>query len=490
MYRRILKLSFIFILVSTSSWAGGLPGGAMPDGFLWGSYVSAHSTEGNHANDWTLWESVPGHVVDGSTSGQACNHWELFPEDHVWMRKLGQNSVMISLEWSRIEPTRGNFDDLAIQHYKAVIESIKKNRMEPIVVLWDRTFPQWIAAYGGLEYPGVMLDFGNYAGKVAKSFGNLVDYWIPVRDPVGFASKSYKDGVYPPGKSDIAAYTKAVICLFGMHRGGWAAIKANDTIGAEGKNPCQVGIWVGMRWVRPNKNDNPLDVSLAKSYDGLSCLAFLDGIMKGDLVLTNPQHQGPKGKGNPNQGNQGLPPEPPSYDKRNADFILVGYNGLDEIRFNVLKPLFVEKVVPPGMSVDDAGQVVFPEGLTSVLLGLKKYPIPLYVNLSIADAEGTKRGAFLIDHVRQIRSALVQGSNVRGFFYDSFLSGFEFNRGFSLKRGLLNVNYEVQEREPAGGADVFTVLAKSNGANETPRKRGPRKTKISQPEPLPPQPPQ
>ncbi len=460
-----------FVLFSATIVRAGPPGGesGLPEGFLWGSFIAAHSVEGNHTNEWTAWEAIPGHISDGSVSGPACNHWELFAEDHQWMKKLNQNSVLVSLEWSKIEPVKGQFDEQAIAHYRSVLESLKTLGIKPIVVLWDYTLPQWMAGYGGLEMPLIIFDFTQYVVKVSQKLGDLVDSWATMNDPVSYANKAFKDATYPPGRSDIAALGKGMVSLFGMHQGAFHALKKNDVTPAYGGNPCDVGIVMAMKHVRPARPEHPIDVSLSRAADGLSGKAFLDGLMQGQLNL--PPATPAVGKG------KGAPEAPPvthqvSYDAKTLDFIVVDYKGLEEIKFNVFKPLMIEKTIPAGLTMDDSGQVIYPEGLTSILLSLKKYPVTLFVMAGIADSTGARRGAFLVDHIRQIRAAVAQGCNVAGFFYKSLLSGFEFEKGFSIKRGLLDVNTKIQERTPAGGADIFAGLAKSNGSSETPVKLG------------------
>jgi beta-glucosidase len=486
--------------VLSQAWAGGpaptpLPGpepGPLPAGFGWGSVISAHAVEGHHPhNDWALWEATPGKIADGSISGAACNSWELFAEDHAWMQKLGQNTALVSLEWSRLQPTAGPLDPGAVEQYRKMLTSMRRFGIEPVVILWDRTLPQWVAASGGLEAPITILSFEAYAAQAGKAFGDLVDRWVPVREPVRYALEAFKDGVCPPGKRDAAAYGKAVITLMAMHRAGWQALKNNDRSSAAGKNPCEVGLLLRFRLVMPARPNNSSDLSLVKSREAFSAKTFLDAIMRGDLISAPPP-QGPgqhPGKDVSNQApghNQGIrqpdatgskkggpapqPPAPPSYDQRRADFLIVGYDGAEIVKFNILMPLFTEKIVPPGCWQDATGQIVYPGGLPFLLKELRRYPVPQFVMLGIADAEGKQRGPFLVDHVQALRTAIADGCDVRGLFYDPLLAGFEYQHGFRLKRGLLNVNTSIQERKPAGGADVYRALALSNGADAQPRR--------------------
>lgn len=455
-------------------WAGGrlASEAALPSGFAWGSFVSAHSTEGGHTNDWTAWEGLPGHTADGSVSGPACNGWELFAEDQQWMKKFSQNTVIISLEWSKIEPNKGVFDEQAIAHYRAVFESLKAGGIKPIVVLWDHTLPTWEAGYGGFENPLIILDFQNYATQVAKKFGDLIDTYVSLNDPVFYANKAFKDAIYPPGKADLAALGKAQLMMLGMHAVAWQTIHANDKASAFGRAPAEVGLIAGLSLIRPSRADNPLDVSSASAAAGLSSRTFIETLMQGGSTFSSVQPPPiQKGKGVPEAPPMPpIEPKKPNYDARKIDFLIVHYKGLEEIKFNVFKPLFVEKTVPAGIAIDDAGQAVYPEGLTSLLLSFKKYPIPMFVMAGIADSTGDNRGPFLSAHVNQVRAAILQGCQITGFFYTSLLSGFEYEKGYSLRRGLLNVNTQIQERQPAKGADVFSALAKSNGASDVPKR--------------------
>ncbi len=458
--------SLVGLALTASAWAGAptAPETFPPD-FTWGTVLSAHSVEGGHqANNWAAWEAAPGHVPGNAISGPAVNHWELYREDIRWMKELGQKAVIVSLEWSRIEPNPKQYDQAAIDHYRDVFKQLRAQGIEPIVVLWDRTLPTWVTAYTGLEVPGVILDFCDFAGQAAKQFGDLVDVWVPVRDPVGAASKAYKTGVNPPGKTDVAAFSKAVITLLAMHRGAREALRAGDTTAAGGKAACQVGLIASMRCIRPNRADHPMDQNLVKTSEYFS-RAFVEAIMKGDLTMSAVPTE--TGKGGFGKMQTYSPPQPPTYDKRLADFLAIQYEGLEELKFNPLFPLFTQKIIPPGAVRDGAGQISFAEGLTQVLSSLKKYPVPLMVIISAFDAKGFDRVAHLREHAAATLKAIGNGAQVKGLFYDSLLSGFEYEYGYSLRKGLLRVNRKVQERKPTMVAKAFARLA-TGGALHAP----------------------
>ena len=85
----------------------------MPDGFLWGAATAAHQNEGgNRNNQWAAWEEQPGRIHNGDKAGRATDWWNLetAAADFDRAAELGINSLRLSVEWSRIEPEPGLFD--------------------------------------------------------------------------------------------------------------------------------------------------------------------------------------------------------------------------------------------------------------------------------------------------------------------------------------------------------------------------------------------
>ena len=90
-----------------------------PAGFLWGTASAAHQVEGDNRNcDWWEFEQKPGTIAGGDTSAVACDHYHRYREDFKLLRELNQNAHRLSIEWSRIEPSEGEFDSRQIRHYR------------------------------------------------------------------------------------------------------------------------------------------------------------------------------------------------------------------------------------------------------------------------------------------------------------------------------------------------------------------------------------
>jgi beta-glucosidase len=108
-----------------------------PDGFRWGVATAAHQIEGgNTANDWWEFEHREGSGAV-EPSGTACDSWNRWQEDNDLVEGLGIDDYRFSIEWSRIEPSDGEFSTEALDHYLRICED------------HHFTTPRWIVERGG-----------------------------------------------------------------------------------------------------------------------------------------------------------------------------------------------------------------------------------------------------------------------------------------------------------------------------------------------------
>jgi beta-glucosidase len=83
--------------------------GTFPPGFLFGVATASHQVEGsNTLSDWAIFERSP----DVPDANEAVNHRNLttLGEDLDRAQSLGINSYRFSIEWSRVEPSQGQFN--------------------------------------------------------------------------------------------------------------------------------------------------------------------------------------------------------------------------------------------------------------------------------------------------------------------------------------------------------------------------------------------
>src|SRR3989344_4961100 len=221
-----------------------------PKGFLWGSATSSHQVEGGTRNDWSEWEKQNaerlakeaekkfGHLSNCSDikaqaqdpknyiSGRACDHYNRYEEDFDIAKSLGHNVHRFSIEWSRIEPEEGKWDEKEIQHYQKVIDALREQGMEPFVTLWHWTLPIWVAEQGGWENPKTIDDFARYCDKIVRSLKSVA-YWITLNEPEFYTMNSYLRGKRPPQKKSFFKFLKVYKNLAKAHNSAYEIIHSN-----------------------------------------------------------------------------------------------------------------------------------------------------------------------------------------------------------------------------------------------------------------------
>ena len=184
-----------------------------PRGFLWGTATSAHQIEGGcDNNDWSRaalekyksrikWADKA--IKKIPDAGIACDSWNRYKEDIQIAKDLNTKLFRFSLEWSKIEPAKNYFDKKAIKHYRDVLKEAKKQGLKTMVGLHHFTNPIWTTEFNGWEKKKMVKHFLKYVKKVTEEFGDLVDFWTTINEPVGYAASSYALGIWPPMKKNI-----------------------------------------------------------------------------------------------------------------------------------------------------------------------------------------------------------------------------------------------------------------------------------------------
>ena len=176
-----------------------------PKGFLWGTATSSHQVEGgNTLNNWHQWEQTPGKIVQGQTSGLACDWWGgRWKEDFDRAQETGQNAHRLSIEWSRIQPAADRWDDDALDHYRQIIRGLIERNMTPFVTLHHFTDPIWLTEMGGWLNPQTPFLFEKYVRRVAEALKEYATLWVTINEPNVYTFVGYLFGDFPPGHPSL-----------------------------------------------------------------------------------------------------------------------------------------------------------------------------------------------------------------------------------------------------------------------------------------------
>ena len=409
-----------------------------PPGFRWGVATSAYQFEGdNTAADWWLWEQQ-GRIRDGSRSGRACDWWRAAERDFDLMAGLHLNAVRLSVEWSRLEPSPGRWDDTAMARYLVMLRGLRDRGLEPMVTLNHFTLPQWVAARGGWAWRGIVGAFAAYAARVVAAAGDLVDRWVTLNEPMGYLLSAYLLGQFPPGRRNPGAFVRALRHSLQAHAAAYRAVHA-------ARPAAQVGLAAYLRPVDPAR-PRGAEAALAARLDYVLNWLYLDAV----------RHPRPGGPG------RAWPPREAGH----LDFLGVNYYTRTLLRLDVRRPqtLFLRAAPPPGAEVADRGFAeVYPDGLLAVLRRARGYAVPLYVTENgLPDAADRLRPRFIVEHLRRVAQAVADGCPVRGYYHWSIVDNFEWNDGWSLRFGLYALDERTQARTARPSAALYAAIARAN----------------------------
>ena len=144
--------------------------------FYIGAATAAHQVEGNniHSDYWALEHMKTTSFAEPSLD--AVDHYNRYEEDIRLMADAGLNAYRFSIEWARIEPQEGVFDEQELEHYRAVIRCCKEHGIEPIVTLHHFTSPKWLISKGGWEAETTPAYFARYTKYVMERLGSELKY--------------------------------------------------------------------------------------------------------------------------------------------------------------------------------------------------------------------------------------------------------------------------------------------------------------------------
>ncbi len=410
--------------------------------FLWGAGTSAHQIEGgNDRNDWWEWEQLPGKIRNGDRSGAACLGWERYEEDLDLLRSFGLDAYRFSLEWSRIEPEPGRYDEKALDHYRRVLLACRARGITPMVTLHHFTNPRWFAALGGWEPNGNLAHFERFARLAGERYGDLVDLWITINEPEVLALHGYDDKSWPPNVKDRSRALVVIANLLEAHALASAALRETDRTDADGDGRAAL-VGVAKHWalLEPLHRWNPLECLSAAIQHGVFNVAIARALRGAPIDLHIPGAHRVLRRVDALRGS--------------SDFLGVNYYTRWMVALFGKEP----RLARSGAEVSDLGWEFYPEGLERALVGCASFGLPLYVTENgIADGADRLRPAFIRQSLAALDRARARGVDVRGYFHWSLLDNFEWNDGYHGKFGLCSVDFAKADRPrmPRPSAGVY-----------------------------------
>lgn len=407
-----------------------------PKHFFWGASTASHQVEGGNYNQWTVWELAQAKELaqtahqrlnwlpswelikdqaeepDNYVSGHGIEHYKRYKEDFDIAKQLNFNAFRFGIEWSRIEPEEGVWDEAEIQHYKKYIAELRERHIEPFLNIWHWTVPVWFAEKGGFSKARNQEYFDRFVQKIADEFADDLQYIITLNEPNVYSSFSYLTGEWPPEEKSVVSFIKVFWNLARAHRSAYRILKAR-------KPGLSVGVAAQLGNIQSKRPHNVFDNISTKWMRYFWNWWFLQRI------------------------------------KRYQDFVGINYYFTDYYTG-------IGKRINPKVPVSDLGWYMEPEGVYPLLIRTwARFKKPIFITENgLADQSDEHRRWWIEETIVAMERAISEGVDLRGYFHWSLLDNFEWKYGWWPQFGLVHVDRKTMKRTIRPSAKWFAETIK------------------------------
>ena len=409
--------------------------------FYIGAATAAHQVEGNniHSDYWALEHMKTTSFAEPSLD--AVDHYNRYEEDIRLMADAGLNAYRFSIEWARIEPQEGIFDEKELEHYRAVIRCCKEHGIEPIVTLHHFTSPKWLISKGGWEAETTPANFARYTKYVIERLGSELKYVCTLNEAnMGIQVAMIAQRYMQQMMAKMAATKTDGTVQVGLNLEKMMAARAQEGMQ---ENMAVFGVPKAETFVSPRTAQGDMLVMEAHKAARAAIREVAPHVKVG---LTLSLHDIQAVPGGEEHAAKEWADEFTHYLPaiRDDDFL-----GVQNYSRALIGP-DGQLPAPEGAELTQMDYEFYPEGLEHVIRTVHQdFPGELMVTENgIATADDTRRVAYIGTALEGVRKCIDDGIPVSGYCYWSLLDNFEWQKGFGMTFGLIAVDRSTQTRYP------------------------------------------
>ena len=400
-----------------------------PSDFNWGTATAAHQIEGNNANNWSSFEERTGI----EKSAKACEHWQRWREDFNLLSELGVDSYRFSIEWSRIEPEQGEWNEAVVSTYSEMVDNLLQRGIKPMVTLHHFTHPIWFEELGGFSKKENLEHWVNYCERIFDVLSDRVKDWCTINEPEVFSIMGYFMGLFPPGRKSIHKTLRVMRNMMSAHALAYRSLKLR-------RPDTRIGLAKNVTLFDPLRRWNLAHWITAKVLNHLWNGIWISSIKRGRMLGRRVE-----------------------YAKGSVDF--VGLNYYTHVLASPFMPRTIEVDLPKRehQTMTEFGYPMYAEGLHRAIemVAVLKVPIEITEN-GVADESDSLRPEHLRRHLLVLSQAIEEGYDIHSYHHWSLMDNFEWAEGYKLRFGLFHVDYETQERTMRESGRIFKEYITNN----------------------------
>ncbi len=413
--------------------------------FLMGAATAAHQVEGNniHSDYWAQEHMV--HTDFLEPSGEAVDHYHRYDEDIRLMADAGLNAYRFSIEWARIEPQEGCFDEAQIAHYRDVIHACKSKGIEPIVTLLHFTSPKWLISKGGWESDETPGYFARYTRYVMEQLGGELRYVCTINEAnmgiqVAAIAKRYMQQMMAKmqagktGDDKTDGTVQMGLNLEKMMANQQAAEKERMEVFGVAKTEC---------FTSPRTAHGD-EIVLEAHKAARAVIREVAPHVR--LGLTLSLHDIQAQPGGEENAEKEWAEEFTHYLPAIEGDDFLGVQNYTRTRIGAEGSL----PTPEGAELTQMDYEFYPQALENVIRRVARdFKGDLLVTENgIATDDDSRRAVFIKTALSGVKACIDDGIPVKGYMYWSLLDNFEWQKGYSMTFGLIAVDRSTQQRSP------------------------------------------
>jgi len=440
--------------------------------FIWGAATSAYQIEGAAAADGrtpSIWDQFcrqEGRVLDGATGDVACDHYHRYESDVDLMREIGLQGYRFSISWSRVIPDAdGRVNDRGIAFYDSLVDALLDRGIVPFVTLYHWDLPVWAQEKGGWLNREIVDWFGHYTQVLAEHLSDRVQHWFTLNEPQCFLGLGLEKGEHAPGyrltwpellrasHHSLLAHGRAVTILREHAR-------STPAIGAA---PTGSGVYPLV--------ENPENIAQAAK----ATFRAEERTLWNFAWFTDPMMLGQY----PEDGLRTFGECLPKGWERDLKTIAapLDFCGLNLYNGWQINEMGEGVARPAGAPLTALKWPVTPEVLYwTPRFFEERYGLPVYITengcstMDWLDSSDEVPDYGRIDfhhrYLAQLRRAVDEGVDVRGYFLWSLMDNFEWAHGYRERFGLIHVDYSTQKRTLKRSAHWYRdFISRQTGLN-------------------------
>lgn len=414
--------------------------------FWWGISSSSYQTEDAGPPEENLgfetdWDVAARAGKLKEPRGQATWSYTCTARDIAAMKAMGVTHYRFSVEWARVEPKPGEFNEAAIEHYVMLARELHASGITPVVTLWHFTFPSWLggetADTHGWLHPDFAARWEAYVQKMATALSPLVRDFAPENEPNSYALGVLVNYFPPGGRASYGRY-----------------LRTYEVQAEAFRTAARI-----IREVRPDARIISVQNIIHWEIDGFDFFQFWY--------------------------KKGL-----EYNYYHLDKIadVCDWIGINYYCSEIASPLALgARNSRHDETCSDMGWFIDAEGLEKELAALAdRYGKPIIImENGIADETDLKRQRYLLEHILAVRRAKLAGCDIRGYFHWSLIDNYEWADGYGPKFGLYRLDRDTREIIPKESADLYRLIITDGVMSDPLRPIEPMVPTTTQPAPLP-----